>query len=147
MAGLGFEAVGHLRQHLLEGPHGDLALVIVEDLHEPRHVGALEIVRQEDVHAEGRDSVLFALVAVSHADRVAYILDAHLVDGDAPGVGAALHVGDFLDLRGCYLHAVRRPRLAGLGDDLDASRATGARSRAKGTESLRILPLKPAAVS
>ena len=99
------QTFGHLGQHLLEGLDGDLALVVVEDLHEARHVGALEVVGQVDVHVEGRDGVLFAFAAVAHADGMADVLDADFVDGDAPGVGAALDIGDFVYLGSDCLHA------------------------------------------
>jgi hypothetical protein len=60
MAFLGLELRHHLLQHRLERLHRDLALVRFEDLDEARHVRALEVVRQGDVHVEERDGVLCA---------------------------------------------------------------------------------------
>ncbi len=92
---LGLEPFYHLHQHLLEGVHRDLPLVLVEDLHEAGHVRALEVVGQENVHVEGGDGVLLAFTAVPYPYRVADILDAHAVDGDLAGIRAPLDVFDF----------------------------------------------------
>ena len=91
--GVGVEARGHLHQHVAERVDRDLALV-VQDLDEARHVRALEIVGQVDVHVEGRDRVLVADGAVLDPHRVAQLLDPDAVDGDPARVGAALHVLD-----------------------------------------------------
>jgi hypothetical protein len=95
VAGFGLELPDHLAQHRLEGLDRDLAIVAVEDLDEARHVGALEIVGQPDVHVEQRDGVLHACLLVLHLDGVADGLDADLVDGDLAGV-----LG-ILDVRNC----------------------------------------------
>jgi hypothetical protein len=94
MAGFGFELGEHVAQHGREILDRDLAFVAVEDLHEARHVRALEIVRQADVHVEHGDGVLHAGRFVLHLDRVADGLDADLVDRDVAGVGGVLDVGD-----------------------------------------------------
>ena len=91
---LGLELFDHLRQHDLEGLHRDLALVRVQDRNEPRHVGALEVLGQADVHVENGDRVLRAAAGLLDPDRVADRLDADLVDGQAPGVGGTLDVGN-----------------------------------------------------
>jgi hypothetical protein len=96
----GLQLLRHLRQDVLEGLDADLLFVGVQDLHEAGHVGALEVVRQVDVHVEGGDGVLLAVAAVLDPHRVADVLDADLVDGDMPDVLAALHVGD-VALGGC----------------------------------------------
>ena len=70
------------RQHAAERIDRDLALV-VQDLHEARHVRALEVVRQVHVHVEVGDGVLLAGGAVLDPHRVADVLDADAVDRDA----------------------------------------------------------------
>ena len=92
MARLGLQPLGHLHQDILERPDRDLPFVLIEDLHETGHVGALEVVGQIDIHVEVGDGVLFAAAAVTDAHRVADILDAHLVDGDAAGIRQALYI-------------------------------------------------------
>jgi hypothetical protein len=57
---LGRQMLGHFLQHLAEGLDRDLALVPMQDLHEARHVRALEVVRQVHVHVEIGDRVLLA---------------------------------------------------------------------------------------
>jgi hypothetical protein len=94
VAGFGLEALNHRAQHRLETLHRDLALVAVEDLDEARHMGALEVVGQADIHVERRHRVLHAAGLVGDLYRVADRLDADLVDRDLAAVGAALHVGD-----------------------------------------------------
>jgi len=79
----------------------------VEDLHEARHVRALEVVGRYTYMFEVGDGVLLALAAVLDAHRVADVLDANAVDRDAARVRAALHVGDGLGVGGwlgCCLH-------------------------------------------
>ena len=93
MAGVGLEALGHLRQQAAEGLDGDLALA-VQDLHEARHVRAFEVVRQVHVHVEVGDRVLLARGTILHLHGVIDVLDADLVDRDLASVGAALHVFD-----------------------------------------------------
>jgi len=100
VASVGFQALGHLRQQRAKRFHRDLALAM-QDLHETRHVRALEVVRQVHVHVEVGDRVLLALRAVLDAHRVVDVFDSDLVDRNLAGVGAALHVfdGDHLGLR------------------------------------------------
>ena len=66
----------------------------MQDLHEARHVRALEVVRQIHVHVEICDRVLLAARPILDLDRVINVLDAHPVDGDLPRIGMALHVLD-----------------------------------------------------
>ncbi len=66
----------------------------MEDFHEARHVRALEVVGQAHVHVEVRDGVLLTRRAVLHPHRVADVLDAHAIDGQATRVGAPLHILD-----------------------------------------------------
>src|SRR4029079_2297895 len=95
---LGLELLRHLLEHRLEGLHGDLALVRLEDLDEARHVRALEVVRQGDVHVERGDRVLHAARALRDAHRVADRLDADLVDRELARIGQGLNVGDVLQV-------------------------------------------------
>src|SRR5688572_9977567 len=95
---LGFQLVRHLLQHRLEVLHRDLALVRLEDLDEARHVRALEVVRQRDVHVERRDRVLGASGALHDPHRVADRLDADLVDRELARVGQGLDVRDVLQV-------------------------------------------------
>src|SRR5215469_17108097 len=102
VAGVRLEPCRHRAQHAAEGLDRDLALG-VQDLHEPRHVRALEVVRQAHVHVETGDGVLFARRAVLDAHGVADVLDAHAVDGQPPRVGVRLHVLHFGDAGACDL--------------------------------------------
>ena len=72
---LGIEHFRHLADHGLERGHGDLVLVMVQDLDEAGHVCALEHVRQPDVHVEVRHRVLLAAGPVAHDDRMLDVLD------------------------------------------------------------------------
>src|SRR5258708_23971385 len=87
------EPGGHLDEHGRKGINRNLALV-VQHLHEARHVRALEVMGQVHVHVEGRDRVLLAGRAVLDAHRMADVLDADAVDGNAARVHAALHILD-----------------------------------------------------
>ena len=89
----GFEFLRHLMQHGREVFDGDLTFAAVENLDEARHVRALVVVRQADVHVEHGDGVLHAARAVEHLDRVTDGLDADPVDGDMARIGQILHVG------------------------------------------------------
>jgi hypothetical protein len=60
VAGFGLEALTISRSIGSKVLHRDLALVAVEDLDEARHVRALEVVGQADVHVEHGDGVLHA---------------------------------------------------------------------------------------
>ena len=62
-------------------------------------MGALEVVRQLHIHVELGDRVLLALAAIFHPNRVAYVLDAYLVDRDIAGIGAALDVHNLRGFR------------------------------------------------
>ncbi len=55
----------------------------MQDLDEPRHVRALEVVRQAHVHVERGDGVLLAGGAILDPHRMADVLDADAVDGNA----------------------------------------------------------------
>ena len=90
--GFGFELLDHVAQHAREILDRNLAFVAVEDFNETRHVRALEVVRQADVHVEDGDGVLDAACLVEHPHRVPDRLDADAVDGDAAGVCEALYV-------------------------------------------------------
>ena len=103
MTGIGVEPRGHFAEHRAERVDRDFALV-VQDLHEARHMGALEVVRQVHVHVEGSHGVLLAGRTVLDPDRVADVLDAHPVDRDAAGIRARLHVLDGDDVVGSRLH-------------------------------------------
>ncbi len=91
---LGLEPVDHLVEHQLEGLDGDLALVRVEDFDEARHVRALELVGQADVHVEHGDGILHTAGALCDLDRVANRLDADLVYGELAPVLGVLDIGD-----------------------------------------------------
>jgi hypothetical protein len=87
------QQLGHLAEHGAEGVHGYLSLA-VQDLHEPGHVRALEIVGEVHVHVEIRDRVLLAPGAVLDPNGMEDVLDADLVDGYPAGVGVALDILD-----------------------------------------------------
>ena len=107
---LACQMLGHLLEHLAEGIDRDFALVAMQDLHEARHVRALEIVRQIHVHVEIRDRVLLAARPILHLDRMIDVLDADLVDRDLARIGMALHV---LHGRGTGLFGGERRRSYG----------------------------------
>ena len=90
--GFGVELFAHLEQDLLEAADADLPPVLVEDLDEPAHVGALELVGQTDVHVDGGIDVLDPVGPVLDDDGVLDALDADFFDIDLPAVPAALHV-------------------------------------------------------
>jgi desulfoferrodoxin (superoxide reductase-like protein) len=48
------------------------SLVRIEDFDEARHVGALEVMGQADVHVEAGNRVAHAAALVQHLDRMAY---------------------------------------------------------------------------
>ena len=89
VSGFGLQPLRHLRSMSLKDSTEISRSVAVENLHEARHVRALEIVRQMHVHVEHGDGVLHAPAAVAHLDRMADILDADLVDRQLAGVGAS----------------------------------------------------------
>ncbi len=66
--------------------------MVVEDLNEAGHVGALEVMRQIHIHVEAGDGVLFAAAAIKNANRVANVFDTDLIDRDVTGIFAVLHV-------------------------------------------------------
>ncbi len=66
-----FQPLDHLAQRRLEILHGDFTLVAVEKFDKTRHVRALEVVRQADIHVEDGNGVLHAAVLVLHLDRMA----------------------------------------------------------------------------
>ena len=94
---LRLESLGHFPQHSFEGIDANLFLVVIEDLHEAGHVRALEVMGQVHVHVEGGYGVLFTIIAIAHPHRMADILDADPVDGDASAVCAGLDIGDGRD--------------------------------------------------
>jgi hypothetical protein len=91
---IGLEPLGHLHEHGAEGIDRDLALVLMQDFHEARHVRAFEVVGQVHVHVESRNGVLLAGGAVLDAHRMGDVLDADAVDGDTAGIHPALDVLD-----------------------------------------------------
>src|SRR3984885_830081 len=108
MAGVGFQPHRHLLQHVLEGFHGNLPLVLVQDADEAGHVRALEVMGQVHVHVERGDRVLLAGGAVLDPHRVRDVLDAYPVDRNAPRVGAALHIFDADSLVGLKASRIHR---------------------------------------
>ena len=80
MPGRRLQAGDHFAQHGLEALDRYFLLVRVENLDETRHVGALEIMRQPDIHVEVGDGMTHAAALVQYLERMAYVLDADLVD-------------------------------------------------------------------
>ena len=93
------QILGHFLQHQPEGLDGNLALVTMQDLHETRHVCALEIVRQIHVHVEIGHRLLFAARPILDLHRMINVLDAHFVDGYLARVGVSLDILHGLKLR------------------------------------------------
>ena len=94
MAVVGLETLGHLAEHAAKRLDRDLVLVRVENLHETRHVRALEVMGQVHIHAEGRDRALMAAHALLDRDRVANVADADLVDRQMTRIVAPLYILD-----------------------------------------------------
>jgi len=94
VAGFGFQPLQHSPQHERKRRYADFAVVAIPYLDEARHVGALEVVRQVDVHVEAGHGVLLAAAFAPDPHRMQNVLDANLVDGDAAAVGAGLDVFD-----------------------------------------------------
>ena len=94
MAGFSFEFDQHFAQH--DGKILDryFAFVAIQYLHKARHVRALEVMGQANVHVEHGDGVLHAGRLVLDHDRVADGLDADLVDGYLARVRRILDVRD-----------------------------------------------------
>ena len=70
MPGFRLQFFEHFAQHGREILDGDFAFVAIENLHEARHVRALEIVRKTNVHIEHGDGMLHAARLVEYLDRV-----------------------------------------------------------------------------
>jgi hypothetical protein len=94
VAGVCFQALGHHSQHGAEGLDGDFPLG-VQDLHEPRHVSAFEVVRQAHIHVEGRNRMLLTRRTITHPHGMHDVLDPDAIDGQAARIGASLDVLDF----------------------------------------------------
>ena len=64
----------------------------IQDFDEPRHVRALEVVRQFDVHVERCDRMLNATVLVCDSHRVPDRLDTDLVYSQVPRIFRTLDI-------------------------------------------------------
>jgi hypothetical protein len=68
--------------------------VLIQYLHEARHVRAFKIVWQVHVHIESGDGVLHAHALVFNDNGMADAFDANFIDCQVAGVRAALYVCD-----------------------------------------------------
>ena len=78
---VGFQAALDFREQVRDVPKRHLASAGVENLKEPAHMGALEVVGQAHGHVHPCDGVLDLVLPIQDLDRVGQVLDAHLVDG------------------------------------------------------------------
>lgn len=95
VCGLGIEAFFEVLKDCRDRAHGELALVLSEDLQEARHVGAFEVMWQ--THGEGnlRSALLLLVLPVEDSDWVKQIADTNLVYRDSACVWSALDVFHF----------------------------------------------------
>ena len=66
----------------------------IEDLDETRHMGAAAIMGQIHIEAYIAYRLLRMPVAIQYCQRMANILYADLIDGQAPCIMATLHIDD-----------------------------------------------------
>ena len=92
MGALGLEGLSQFSQDYAELLEVHLSPVGIEDLDEAAHVGPLVVVGQIDVHVDAGHGLLGAVPLVADGDRVADVLDPHLVDLDVAVVFQALDV-------------------------------------------------------
>ncbi len=95
VCGLGIEAFFQVVKDCRDRAHGELALVLSEDLQEARHVGALEVMRQ--THGEGylRGALLLLILPIEDSDGIKQITYTNLVYRDSACVWSALDVFHF----------------------------------------------------
>ncbi len=93
MSPIRFQPLLHLSEDRLHVIDTDLAMVEVEHLDKTAHVGSLELLGKINIHVNPRHRMLLSTVFVLHHNRVADILDAHLVDGNLTGIRTLLHIG------------------------------------------------------
>jgi len=67
--------------------------VAVQYFHEPRHVGALDISRQRDRHADLGNRGLNGAIGHAQAHRVSQSFDTDAIDGLIAGIDQGLNVG------------------------------------------------------
>lgn len=116
--GLGLELLPNAREDRLERLDIDPAAELVQNLDEPAHVRALEVMGQVHVHVDLGVDVLGAVGAVQHDDGIFDALDADLGDGDVAFVRLVLDVDHgvpvleaFKGLRRSASQRWRRPRM------------------------------------
>ncbi len=93
--GFGIEALFEFVEDGGHRVHGELALMLGENLQEATHVGSLEMVRQADGEGYLRGALLLLVLPIEDCDGIKQITDTDLVDRDATGVGSALDVFHF----------------------------------------------------
>ncbi len=71
---------------------GNFPRVLGQDFEESAHVGALEVMGEVDRHRNVSHGGHWLAAAALHADRVAEIGNADLINGDAAGIRGALYV-------------------------------------------------------
>ena len=95
VCGLGIEAFFEVVKDCRDRAHGELALVLSEDLQEARHVGAFKVVGK--THREGylSGALLLLFLPIKDSDGIKQIADTDLVDRDPSCVWSALDVFHF----------------------------------------------------
>jgi hypothetical protein len=93
VAGLRLEPLEHAFHQGAKTSHRQRRFQRRRDRDEPRHVGALHVRRQRDVHVECGHRRLSGAVGTLDGDRVAQRLDADAIDGERTPVGGGLDVG------------------------------------------------------
>ncbi len=92
MGHLGRETFPHLSEDTVDVLDIYLSAILIEDLHEPAHVGSLKMVGQIHIHVDRGHGLLGALAPVKDSYRVADVLNANLVDLNSSEVWLALNV-------------------------------------------------------
>src|SRR5213076_3629778 len=71
------ETSEHALMHRAKPGEIEWRAAFLEDLDEPRHMRALDVVREPNVHPELGDRVLHRAFGCAQRDRIAQALDAH----------------------------------------------------------------------
>src|SRR5437762_4532424 len=91
-AGNGAESGGHALVHGAQPGEIERLATLLEDLDESRHVRALDVVREADVHAELRDRMLDFAVGLPDRHGIAKPLHADALDGQLAPIGQRLGI-------------------------------------------------------
>ena len=125
IAGTGFEPGQHGLHQGAQAGHVQRRGVGMQHLEKARHVRALDVVRQPDIHVDGRHRRLLGAAGALYPQRKLDRLDADAVDGDGAPVRAGLYVGQkhsFGSIHGNPGPFKRAGKAGGWGNQRAASR-------------------------